>query len=86
MMETNIKLIDKADSLAMTELTDKAAEAGIRQEETTHALVDKWATLNMGRAGLVLIGTLCGVWGTLTKMDVLSVTKVGLASGADRLG
>jgi hypothetical protein len=50
MVQTNNKLLGKADSLATTEITDKAAEAGATQEETVHALIDMWATLNLGQA------------------------------------
>lgn len=58
MVRTNNKLLGKADSLATTEITDKAAEAGFTQEETVHALIDKWVTLNLGQAIITGISSL----------------------------
>ncbi|OCK77577.1 hypothetical protein K432DRAFT_384580 [Lepidopterella palustris CBS 459.81] len=86
MLPTNKKLVEKSDSLASTELTDKAAEAGIAKEETVHALIDKWATFNLGRAILAGIGALCATYAVLARIDVVGVQEVGLTGGADRLG
>jgi len=86
MIPTNNKLLGKADSLATTEITDKAAEAGVTQEETVHALVDKWATLNLGQAIITGIGSLCALWATLDKINVVRFQDVGLASGATEWG
>ena len=83
---TNNKLSGKADSLATTEITDKTAEAGVTQEETVHALIDRWATLNLGRAIITGIGSLCALWATLDKIDVVRFRDVGLTSGANRMG
>ena len=58
---TNDKLFAKKDQLATTALDNKAAEAGVAQNETVNALLDKWATLNLARAVLVAIGSLCAV-------------------------
>ena len=86
MVQTNNKLLGKADSLATTEITDKAAEAGATQEETVHALIDMWATLNLGQAIITGIGSLCALWATLDKIDIVKFQDVGLTSGADRMG
>ncbi|KAF2652003.1 hypothetical protein K491DRAFT_695991 [Lophiostoma macrostomum CBS 122681] len=56
-VSTNKKLFAKEQSLAATALEDKAAEAGVSREETVHALIDKWATLNLARALLVGAGS-----------------------------
>lgn len=86
MAPTNTKLLDKADSLS-TSAEDKAsATAGA---ETAHSLLDKWGTLNLGRAGLALMGAVCGTLAVLSqdKANALnSVSRVGLSSGANRLG
>jgi hypothetical protein len=86
MSSTNRRLLGKAESMAKTEITDKAVEAGVAREETTHALVDKWATLNMGRALLVILGTLCGVVASVNKINVVAIGGMKLAAGADRMG
>lgn len=57
----NNKLIEKMNSLASSSLDDKAVEAGVAEGETTHALIDRWATLNLARAALVAAGSLCTV-------------------------
>ena len=86
MVPTNNKLLGKADSLATTEITDKAAEAGVTQEETVHALIDKWATLNLGQVITTGIGPLCILWATLGRIDVVRFQDVGLAPGVNRMG
>ncbi|KAL9079854.1 MAG: hypothetical protein Q9157_001310 [Trypethelium eluteriae] len=83
---TNDKLEQKVKSFANTSLTDAAVEAGVSKEETTHALVDKWATLNIGRAVISVTGTLCAAYAALSKIDVRGFSSVGLGSGANRLG
>ncbi|KAF2092071.1 hypothetical protein K490DRAFT_32435 [Saccharata proteae CBS 121410] len=78
------KLCARADSL--TALEDEAAEAGIAQEDTVHGMVDKWATLNLGRTVINGVAALCVAWATISKVDVVGFERVGLATGADRLG
>ncbi|KAL1641279.1 hypothetical protein SLS58_006181 [Diplodia intermedia] len=68
---TDVALQAKAQSFASTELADTSAEVGIAKEETTHALVDKWATINLGRAILGFTGAACAVWATLGRVDVI---------------
>ena len=87
MKGTNDKLHSRASSLATTSLTDAAAEAGVAEEETAHALVDKWATLNLGRSLLPLIGALCAAWATVAdSYEVLGLADVVFKSGANRMG
>lgn len=82
----NDKLEQKVESLAGASLTDVAVESGVSREETTHALVDKWATLNLGRAVISVTGALCATYAALSKIDVRGVSAIRLGSGADRMG
>lgn len=84
--QTTDKLLAKADSLAATEITDKAAEAGVAREETVHGLVDKWALINLGNALLTAIGAFSAAWATVDKIDVVRFKDLGLTGGANRLG
>ncbi|KAJ4361844.1 hypothetical protein N0V83_010785 [Neocucurbitaria cava] len=83
---TNNKLIAKKDDLASASLDDKAVEAGVAQGETVHALIDRWATLNLARAVLIGVGALCTVLAALNKRDVFGFKDIGLTSGANRMG
>ncbi|KAF2794185.1 hypothetical protein K505DRAFT_275564 [Melanomma pulvis-pyrius CBS 109.77] len=82
---TNKKLDKKLESFVGTALTDKAAEAGIAEEETTHALLDKWATLNLARAGIIGLGAVLGIWAAVDKREAVSFGNVSLSSGANRI-
>lgn len=68
---TDMALQAKAASFATTSTVDTAAEVGLAKEETTHALADKWATINLGRAILGFTGAACAVWATLGRVDVI---------------
>jgi hypothetical protein len=83
----NIKLLQKSDSLASAAIADTAAEAGVAQEETVHSLVDKWATLHLGRALLAATGAITATWATLSAVDVvgISLNDIGLGTGANRI-
>ena len=83
---TNTKLQAKMRALEATSLEDKSAEVGVAQEETVHALIDKWGMLNLARAGIIAAGVLCTVVAALDKRELVGFTRVGLASGANRLG
>ncbi|KAH7371693.1 hypothetical protein BKA66DRAFT_181583 [Pyrenochaeta sp. MPI-SDFR-AT-0127] len=83
---TNNKLIAKKDELASASLDDKAIEANVAQGETVHALIDKWALLNLGRAALIFAGSLCAVLAALNKREIVGFKEIGLANGANRLG
>ncbi|KAK5125311.1 hypothetical protein LTR85_000420 [Meristemomyces frigidus] len=81
----NQKLEQKAQDLASTSLTDSAAEAGVAKEETVHQLVDKWATMNLGRTILTGIAALTATWAAVDRLEVVpSAFKFTL--GADRMG
>ncbi|KAK4548624.1 hypothetical protein LTR36_009534 [Oleoguttula mirabilis] len=79
------KLEQKAQDLASASLTDTAAEAGVRQEDTVHQLVDKWATVNLGRTILTGIAALTATWAAVDKLDIVPAT-IKLAGGAGRMG
>jgi hypothetical protein len=81
----NNKLIEKKDSLASASLEDKAVEQGVAEGETTHALIDKWATLNLARAVFLAAGALCTTLAAVDKREVISFSDVGLRSGANRM-
>lgn len=83
---TNDKLFEKETSLAGTSLDDKAAEAGVTSGETTHALIDKWAMLNLARAAITGVGAIFAIWAALDKRETGGYNSVGLTSGANRMG
>lgn len=85
MSSVNNKLHERASSLANASLTDTAAESGVAEAETTHALVDKWATLNLGRSLLPLMGTIAAAWAVVDKYEVLGLGAT-FRTGADRMG
>jgi hypothetical protein len=79
------KLEKKAQDLASASITDVAVESGIAEEETTHVLVDRWATINLGRSILSAVAAVAGAWAVVDRLDVVpAVAK--LATGAGRMG
>ncbi|KAK8221603.1 hypothetical protein IWZ01DRAFT_537497 [Phyllosticta capitalensis] len=42
-----------------------------KRADTVHALVDWWATLNLGRAGCSVVAALVGAWATMGRVDVV---------------
>jgi hypothetical protein len=81
----NNKLIEKMNALSSAPLEDKAVEQGIAEEETTHALIDKWATLNVVRAVFLVAGTLCTTLAVVDKRESVAFGNIGLATGANRM-
>ena len=77
---TNNALEAKNEELASASLESKA------EGENVHALMDKWATLNLARAGIVAIGALCTVLAALSKREAFEFGGAALRGGADRLG
>ncbi|KAK8056295.1 hypothetical protein PG993_001522 [Apiospora rasikravindrae] len=66
MVPINEKLLRKADeaqSLDAKEVEER--EVGIKEEETAHALVDRWALLNLYRGGAVLVSGCLGLYAAL---------------------
>lgn len=85
MIPINAKLLEKRKQLASTTLDAKDTEVGVAKEDTVHALLDEWAGLNLARALLVGVGSICTVWASLSKLDVVAFSEVGLRTGANRL-
>lgn len=81
----NQKLEYRTKSLAGAALTDTSAEAGLKKEETVHALVDKWATINLGRALVATTSAVLAVWAAVERAEVVPATT-RLATGANRMG
>ncbi|KAJ4304678.1 hypothetical protein N0V90_000205 [Kalmusia sp. IMI 367209] len=79
----NDKLFGKADSLA---LEDKAAEVGVAQNETTKALIDKWAKVHLVRTAITGVGVVLAVWAALDKREAAGANSFSLGTGANRLG
>jgi Domain of unknown function (DUF1772) len=77
--------MDKAESMAATSLEDTSAEAGVAKEETTHALVDRWGTLNLARAVVPLVASVLGAWATLNPVEVVGFEFLGVTTGAERI-
>jgi Domain of unknown function (DUF1772) len=63
MQPTNRKLESKEKETRSLAVTDTIVEAGLG-EETAHALVDKWATMNIGRAALLSLAAVLAAWAT----------------------
>jgi len=59
----NGKLLKKAEELEGLTIGDEVFEVG--SGETVHALVDTWATLNMGRAAVFFSSALAGLYAAL---------------------
>lgn len=74
----NRQLEAKVQSLALT-----ATEDGVSKEETTHALVDKWATINLGKVVIAGISALVATWAALDREEVVPAT-FSFSTGANR--
>jgi hypothetical protein len=77
------KLEEKAGSLAKASLTDTAAEAGVGKEETTHFLVDRWATVNLGRSVITGVAAVCA---TVAAVGHYGSVGFEMKMGAGRMG
>jgi hypothetical protein len=64
MMDTNKKLLAKVDETRTLGIKDEIVEVGLGNE-TAHKLVDSWGMLNLGRAALLVVGSLVGTWTAL---------------------
>lgn len=83
-MAPNVKaLIAKTDdNAALAEMKEVTEQ----DQKNAHALVDRWALLNLGRAGLSAASAIVGLWATLGAVDVVGVESVSFLSGANRMG
>jgi len=64
MREVNGKLLRKVEETSALGFKDEVVEVGLG-EETAHKLVDKWGMLNLGRAAMLMAGSLVGTWTAL---------------------
>jgi len=81
------KINAKAVSYAAMTESEVDAEVGAKGNETVHALVDKWATLNLIRSGIILAASISAIWASLTSVEVVGfgVEDISFTSGANRL-
>ncbi|KAI5370324.1 hypothetical protein Slin14017_G012030 [Septoria linicola] len=77
----NRKLQDKAQTLK----AETSSEAGVKQEDTVHGLVDQWATINLGRFVVSAIAAGAAIWAAVDRTDIVPATA-RLATGANRMG
>lgn len=56
------KLEAKAAEYAGLSITDADVEMNVKREETVHYLVDRWATVNLGRSIMVTCAALLATW------------------------
>ena len=59
------------------------AEVEVKQEQTTHWLVDRWATVNLGRAVLCTLAAGSAIWAGVSGVGIAGVRVV---SGVERMG
>ena len=64
MLPTNKKLLAKVEETKTLGVRDELVEVGLGNE-TAHKLVDFWGVLNLGRAFMLAIGSVVGVWTAL---------------------
>lgn len=57
----------------------------MKTEESTHQLVDRWATVNLGRSVLAALSAVFAAWATVDRMEVVGAA-VRFTGGADRMG
>jgi hypothetical protein len=62
--DVNGKLLGRADEVDVLG-GEGVTEVGLKKEDTTRALLDKWGVLNLGRAASLAVATLIGTWATL---------------------
>jgi hypothetical protein len=82
---TNDALKKKAASASSAAVGEAAAQLK-GEEDNTHALVDRWATLNLVRGLVSLSAALIGAWASLGAVEVVAVESIEFIAGANRLG
>jgi anthrone oxygenase-like protein len=82
---TNEALKKKLASASSAAVGEAAAELK-GEEDNTHALVDRWASLNLVRGLISLSAALVGTWASLGAVEVVAVESFEFISGANRLG
>ena len=66
-----------------TDLSLTAAEVDVEQEQTTHWLVDRWATINLGRAVMCTLAAGSAIWAGVSGVGIAGVRVV---SGVEGIG
>jgi hypothetical protein len=67
MTPTNKKLIRKEEEMRSLKDGDyEVAHVGL-DEENAHALIDRWATLNLGRVVMVVAASIVGIWTSVSN-------------------
>ena len=63
---------------------EEKGERGVSKNQTVHYLVDKWATLNLGRA---LVTGLAAILATVAAMEKVQVRELKIGpSGVQKVG
>jgi Anthrone oxygenase len=65
LLPTNNKLERKEEEVRGLEKEDEVVEG--LGEETAHVLVDRWATLNLWRVGMVITASVIGIWTSISN-------------------
>ncbi|KAH9828894.1 hypothetical protein Tdes44962_MAKER02322 [Teratosphaeria destructans] len=81
----NRRLLKKASDLSSASLTDADVEASVSKDDSVHALVDKWAVVNLGRTILSGVAAIAATWAALDRLEAVPAV-VRVVGGADRLG
>jgi len=81
MSDTNDALYKKAN-----EASEQSKEVQVRRDDSTHQLVDRWASLNVVRGMLTLASAMVGAWASLGAVEVVGVAAFEFVTGANRMG
>ena len=71
------KLKQKAIYLSSSNEGKDRGERGVRKEETVHYLVDRWATLNLGRVLLTSLSAVLATWAAVGRWQIREL-RVGV--------
>jgi hypothetical protein len=64
MTPTNKKLERKEEEMRSLKGGDEFTELG---EENAHVLIDRWATLNLGRVVMLVAASVVGIWTSVSN-------------------
>lgn len=64
----------KAEDLKRASIEDATVEAGVAESDTVHQLVDKWATMNLGRTILTGVAAVLATYAAVDTLKVASDT------------
>jgi hypothetical protein len=66
MAPTNKKLQRKEEETRSLQAGDEVVQVGLG-EENAHVLIDRWATLNLGRVVMLVAASLVGIWTSVSN-------------------